>query len=92
MFEGAIAETDRRHLHLAEVGKQDGELVTAGMHGWTMIVTGIGDSVGAAREAAYRLADRVVIPNVRYRRDIGIKLECRELAQLKQLGLFGGAG
>jgi phosphoribosylamine--glycine ligase len=91
LFEGKIAASERRHLHFAEVGKQEGELVTAGMHGWTMIVTGIGDTVGAARDKAYDLADRVVIPNVRYRRDIGVKLETQELARLQQLGFFGGA-
>ncbi|HZY12169.1 MAG TPA: phosphoribosylglycinamide synthetase C domain-containing protein [Beijerinckiaceae bacterium] len=92
LFDGEISEDDRRHLHLAEVGKQDGELVTAGMHGWTMIVTGIAATVGAARDAAYALADRVVIPNVRYRRDIGAKLETQELARLNELGFYGGAG
>jgi phosphoribosylamine---glycine ligase len=92
LFEGEITGNDRRHLHLAEVGKQEGDLVTAGMHGWTMIVTGIGATVTAAREAAYGLADRVVIPNVRYRRDIGVKLETQELARLNELGFFGGAG
>jgi phosphoribosylamine--glycine ligase len=92
LFDGEIPEKDRHHLHFAEVGKQDGELVTAGMHGWSMIVTGIGATIGAARETAYDLADRVVIPNVRYRRDIGVKLETQELARLKQLGFFGEAG
>jgi phosphoribosylamine--glycine ligase len=92
LFDGEISENDRPHLHLAEVSKQDGELITAGMHGWTMIVTGTGATIGAAREAVYRLADRVVIPNVRYRRDIGVKLETQELARLSQLGLYGGAG
>jgi phosphoribosylamine---glycine ligase len=92
LFDGEISEDDRRHLHLAEVGKQDGELVTAGMHGWTMIVTGIAATVGVARDAAYALADRVVIPNVRYRRDIGAKLETQELARLNELGFYGGAG
>jgi phosphoribosylamine--glycine ligase len=92
LFEGEIADSERPHLHFAEVGKQNGELVTAGMHGWTMIVTGLGRTVGAARAAAYSLADRVVIPNVRYRRDIGVKLEAQELTQLDKLGFFGGAG
>ena len=57
-----------------------------------MIVTGIAATVGAARDAAYALADRVVIPNVRYRRDIGAKLETQELARLNELGFYGGAG
>ncbi|MBV8848973.1 MAG: hypothetical protein JOZ16_05250 [Methylobacteriaceae bacterium] len=91
LFEGEIDESNRRHLHFAEVGRRDGELVTAGMHGWTMIVTGVGTSIGAARERAYELADRIVIPNARYRRDIGVKLEAKELARLEELGFYGGA-
>ncbi|GAC1330321.1 MAG: phosphoribosylamine--glycine ligase [Beijerinckiaceae bacterium] len=92
LFDGAITQTDRRHLHYGEVGLQDGKLVTAGLHGWSMVVTGIGSTVGAARTAAYRLADRVVIPNVRFRRDIGSRLEAEELARLHDLGLFAADG
>jgi phosphoribosylamine--glycine ligase len=92
LFEGELAPSEWRHLHFAEVGKQDGDLVTAGMHGWTMIVTGLGGTVGTAREAAFGLAERVIIPNVRYRRDIGVKLETQELAQLNAFGIFAGAG
>ena len=36
-----------------------------------MVVTGTGASVQSARDNANRLADGVIIPNVRYRRDIG---------------------
>jgi len=31
-------------------------------------------TIASAQDAAYRLADRVIIPNVRFRRDIGSKL------------------
>jgi phosphoribosylamine--glycine ligase len=91
LFDGEISQSDRRNLHFAEVGRQDGELVTAGLHGWTMIVTGTGGTIGAARTAAYGLAERVVIPNMRYRLDIGSKLETQDLAQLNALGFFSGA-
>jgi phosphoribosylamine-glycine ligase len=33
-------------------------------------VTGIGDSVIAARELAYSACDRISFPNMRYRKDI----------------------
>jgi phosphoribosylamine--glycine ligase len=92
LFDGEITESERRNLHFAEIGMHDGELVTAGIHGWNMIVTGTGTTVGSAREAAYALAERVVIPNMRFRRDIGVRLETQELKRLQQLGYFGGAG
>ena len=36
--------------------------------------------------SAYALADRAIIPNVRYRRDIGAKLIAGDLAVVERLG------
>jgi phosphoribosylamine---glycine ligase len=89
LFDGEVTEEDRRHLHFGEVGLEAGELVTAGYHGWTMVVTGVADTIPAAQAKAYALADRVVVPNLRYRRDIGDKLVAGDLARVERLGLFG---
>jgi phosphoribosylamine---glycine ligase len=88
VFDGDLSDEARRHLHLGEVGLEDGQLVTAGYHGWTLVVTGVGETVAAAQARAYDLADRVVIPNVRYRRDIGDRLVAGDLARLERLGLL----
>ena len=88
LFEGELSGQDRANLHYGEVGLSDGQLVTAGYHGWTMVVTGTGPTIPEAQRAAYGLADRAVIPNVRYRRDIGDKLVARELAEVERLGLL----
>jgi phosphoribosylamine---glycine ligase len=37
---------------------------------------------------ANRLADRVLIPNIRYRRDIGDRLIAGECARVEKLGLL----
>jgi phosphoribosylamine---glycine ligase len=89
IFEGALSERDRKNLHFGEMGLIDGELVTAGYHGWTMVVTGTGHSIGEAQADAYRLAERVVIPNVRYRNDIGMRLAAKDFAEVERLGLLG---
>ena len=89
LFDGPLSETDRRNLHFAEVGLEDGVLVTAGYHGWTLVVTGTGPTVAAAQTKAYGLARRVVVPNVRYRNDIGAKLIRGDLATVERLGLLG---
>jgi phosphoribosylamine--glycine ligase len=89
LFEGDLAPEDRLNLHYGEVGLQDGELVTAGYHGWTMVITGVGPTIAAAKEKAYALADRAVIPNVRYRRDIGDRLIGGDLDKVERLGLLG---
>jgi phosphoribosylamine---glycine ligase len=90
LFDGSLTNKDRRHhLHYGEVGLRDGQLVTSGAYGWTMVVTGVGPTVRSARDRANSLADKVVIPNVRYRRDIGDRLIAGDLERLERLGLFG---
>jgi phosphoribosylamine--glycine ligase len=88
LFDKTLSEEDRRHIHYGEVGLQNGQLVTSGAYGWTMVVTGVGPSVLEARERANQLAERVHIPNVRYRRDIGERLHARDWARIEALGLL----
>jgi phosphoribosylamine--glycine ligase len=88
LFDEGLTEEDRGHLHYGEVGMKGGQLVTTGAYGWTMVVTGMGSSVQSARDNANRLAERVVIPNVRYRRDIGDRLIAGEHERVAQLGFF----
>lgn len=90
IFDGEISENDRRHLHYCEVGLDHGQLVTSGHYGWSMVVTGVGDTIAAAQQQAIQLADRVLIPNVRYRRDIGDRLIFGEYACLEELGVLDG--
>jgi phosphoribosylamine---glycine ligase len=91
LFDGELTTEDRRHLHYGEVGLEDGDLVTSGIYGWTMVVTGVGASTAMAQERANRLADRVLVPNVRYRRDIGSRLIRGDFARVERLGLLDPA-
>ena len=88
LFEGELTERDRANLHFGEVALDEGQLVTAGFHGWTMVVTGTGPTIAEAQADAYRLVQRVVIPDVRYRNDIGAKLIAGDFQSLEQLGLL----
>ncbi len=88
LFEGDLSGRDRANLHFGEVGLEDGQLVTAGYHGWTMVATGVGATIAQARDQAYDLARRVVIPNIRYRNDIGAKLIAGDYARVERLGLL----
>ena len=88
LFEGALDDADRAHLHYGELGLRDGALVTSGLYGWTMVATGTGPSVADACAAAYARAGRVIIPNGRYRLDIGRRLIEQDLAEVRRLGLI----
>jgi len=71
LFKGAVSAEDDAHLHYCEVALSEARLVTSGVIGDLMIVTGRGATVETAQAAAYSLASRVVVPNLRYRNDIG---------------------
>ena len=86
LFDG-LAEADRQHIHLGEAGLVEGVLATSGVYGWTLVVTGVARTVGEARAEAYRRAGKVLIPNARYRLDIGAKLLAGELERCAALGI-----
>lgn len=82
-------EEDRANIHYGEVGLDEGgQLVTSGLYGWTMVVTGTGATIEAARDAAYARACRIHVPNLRYRLDIGEKLIGGDYAAVAGLGLL----
>jgi phosphoribosylamine--glycine ligase len=91
MFDAGLSEQDRDSLYYGEVGVVNGQLVTSGMYGWTMVATAVADGIDEARRKAGELADRVIVPNLRYRRDIGSTLIDREFAFVENLGLLDSA-
>jgi phosphoribosylamine--glycine ligase len=88
IFDGEFSQQDRDQLYYGEVGILHGQLVTSGLYGWTMVATAVADTIEAARRKAGELADRIIVPNVRYRRDIGCALSERDYAFVENLGLF----
>jgi len=88
LFEGDLSHSERRNIHYGEVGLRDGVLVTTGASGYTLVVTGTGDSIAMARDRAIALAHKVIVPNARYRRDIGDRLIDGELAKIVAWGLL----
>jgi phosphoribosylamine--glycine ligase len=84
----AFDAEDLRNLHYAEMGLEDGRLVTSGIYGWPMVVTGTGPTIAAAQRAAYARARQIVIPNVRYRLDIGDRLAAEDYSRVDALSLL----
>ncbi|HEY0242942.1 MAG TPA: phosphoribosylglycinamide synthetase C domain-containing protein [Gemmatimonadaceae bacterium] len=89
-FRDSMTDEDRESLHFGEVTMRDGQLTTAGMVGYTMVITGTGATIEEARTAAYDRVDKVVIPNARYRKDIGVRLMSIDWSRLEKLGIVQG--
>ena len=85
---GTSAE-DRAAIFFAEVAQVQGQLVTSGRCGYVGVATGAGATVERACEMAYRRAHRVVVPNLRYRTDIGERVRAHDLERLRQLNYLG---
>ena len=88
LFEGDLSPAEQRHVHYGEVALRNGVLVTSGARGYTLVVTGTGQTIEAARDDANALAAKVVVANARYRTDIGTRLIKGEFARVEALGLL----
>ncbi len=77
---------DPAHYHLSDVRMQDGQLFARRATGYAMVVTGTGATVQQAQAAATARARNVVIPNLRWRGDIGDRFLAGEGARLQALG------
>jgi phosphoribosylamine---glycine ligase len=87
-FRGELTPEESENLHFAEVARRHGRLVSSGMTGYIGVATGIGATVEQACGQARALAHKVVVPNLRYRNDIGTRVIDRDLAGLKALGFI----
>jgi phosphoribosylamine--glycine ligase len=85
-FRGELDEAMRDRLHYGEVAMAGGRLVTSGIVGYVMVVTGRGRTVRSAQRQAYDAVDRVVIPKARWRHDIGDRFVREDRRALESLG------
>ncbi len=75
-------------VHLCNAMMDKGQLATAGSY--VLIATGTADTVQKARQAAYRVVDRIKMPvSPPYRIDIGARLS-RDLPKLQEHGFAHG--
>lgn len=88
VFDGQLTATELDHLYYGEVGLLDGQLITSGEYGWTMVATATASTIETARNKATVLAEKIVVPNVRYRRDIGSDLVAQDFAFIERLKLL----
>ncbi|HEX7476706.1 MAG TPA: hypothetical protein VF331_02765 [Polyangiales bacterium] len=85
-FHPELSAEQRGRLHYGEVALVGGQLVASGVVGYLMVATGNGATVQEAQASAYQLASRVLVPNLRYRTDIGDGFLKTGRATLQRLG------
>jgi phosphoribosylamine--glycine ligase len=89
LFRPGMTAEERDGVHYGDVRLDGDRLVTAGEIGYVLVVTGRGDTAQAARDSAYALAKKVVIPNMRYRTDIGERFIEGDRERLGRWGWLG---
>lgn len=68
-----ISNEEFNNIHWEEVSfERGGRMVICGNTGYVAHVAGFGKTVEKARENMYRLIDKIVVPKVFYRTDIGV--------------------
>ncbi|MBI4226216.1 phosphoribosylamine--glycine ligase, partial [Candidatus Roizmanbacteria bacterium] len=60
-------------IHIEEIKKVNGDWVITGTAGAAVIVTGTGQTVKQARAQVYHRINNILIPNMYYRTDIGLR-------------------
>jgi phosphoribosylamine--glycine ligase len=91
-FRPDLSPEEAKHMHYCEVMQQGLQLVTAGVNGQVMVVTGRGETVKDAKTSAYSVARKISVPNLRYRTDIGDRFIAQDETHLKLLGILPSDG
>lgn len=79
-----------RHIHIeglsAEKINGKRKLIFTDPYGYVLCVTSTGNTISEARNGAQRIIQKMHIPKMFYRNDIGVNLESGDLAKLKKWG------
>ena len=74
-------------VHLCDVKMESGDWILAGNSGYALIITGSGSTMDEARAQAYNRIKNIMIPNMFYRTDIGVRWH-RDSDRLQTWGLL----
>ena len=88
-----MTDAQRTDIAWGEVALEEGgQLVASGACGYLGVALGRGDAISTANDAAVAVARQVLVPNLRYRTDIGERLLAGEWARLQRLGWIESPG
>ena len=89
-FDNKLSDKDFSHIHFEEVSLKKSannkNYYVAGDTGYALYVTGVGKTVHIARKNVYDLIDKIIIPKMFYRTDIGLKFMNEDYILLKKWG------
>ncbi len=74
-------------VHICDVKIENGDWILAGNSGYALIITGSGSTMDEARAQAYNRIKNIMIPNMFYRTDIGVRWH-RDSDRLQTWGLL----
>jgi len=84
-----LTKEDMRHVHLDEVAydkKENRYYISKQTDGFVLYVTGFAKKVTKAREQALKIIEKIKIPKMFYRIDIGEKFDKHDYKKLKKWG------
>lgn len=86
-FKKPLTEEEKNQIHFERVSRRrTGEYYISKDDGFVLHVTGTGKTVEQARKSVYALINKLVIPKMFYRTDIGLKFLREERQSLKKWG------
>ena len=89
MHFNGINDNNMNHIHFEEISIRTSDheqLYISDRRGYILYVTGMGNSVPEAQEKVLNLANKIIIPKVLYRNDIGSSFVDKNEKLLKKWG------
>lgn len=87
-FNNKLTADELRRIHFEEVSfnKKSKRYYVSGHNGFILYITGTGKNIIEARKSVYSLIDKIVIPKMFYRTDVGVKFMNGDFELLKKWG------
>lgn len=86
LFQHPLSNDEMRRIHFEGVYQKDDKLFLSKNIGYALFVSGIGETIELANKEALVLVEKVVIPKVFYRTDIGTSFVQEKLPLLRDWG------
>lgn len=81
-----LTDNDFEHIHFEEGSMIDGTYYWTGKYGAVLYVSAHGKTINEARGLAYARIRHIHIPNMNYRKDIGIRVQDKDIPRLTEWG------